>query len=79
MRLKTGRARSKAFSEPPTMKVRVAASAPLTPPETGASTMVSAASPAAPCTSRAVATSIVELSIKRVPGAAAASTCPAPR
>ena len=34
---RTGRARSKPAAEPPTMNVRVAAAAPATPPDTGAS------------------------------------------
>ncbi len=56
------------------MKVSVAASAPTTPPDTGASSMLKPAAAAAACTARAVSTSMVEESIKSVPLSAAAST-----
>src|SRR5262245_51265060 len=75
----SGRARSKASSAPPTMKVSVAACAPATPPDTGASTMASPFARAAWATSRAVSTSMVEESMSSVPGATAASTPPSLR
>ena len=60
------------------MKVSVAASAPVTPPDTGASSMAKPRSAAAACTARALSTSMVELSISTVPWSAAAMT-PSPR
>ena len=78
MAAKTGLARAKAAAEPPAMKVSVAASAPATPPETGASSISWPAAAAAPWTARALATSMVEQSIRSAPGPAAAITPPAP-
>ena len=75
----TGSAAANAAASPPTMKVSVAASAPATPPETGASSIARPAAAAAAATARAVATSIVELSIRSVPGAALAMIPPSPR
>ena len=60
-------ARGKASSVPPTINVKVPAVAPPTPPETGASTMAKPFCAAASLTSRAVATSIVELSMSKLP------------
>ena len=61
------------------MKVSVAATAPATPPDTGASTIARPRSAAAWHTARAVSTSMVEQSISKVPSAAAAITPPSPR
>ena len=61
------------------MKVSVAASAPATPPDTGASTMRSPLPSAACATSRVVSTSMVEESMRSVAGATAASTPASPR
>ena len=58
------------------MKVRLAASAPPTPPDTGASSEAILASPASLWAPRAEATSMVELSTISVPGAAASSMPP---
>ena len=63
-------ARVKACALPPTMKVSVAALAPPTPPETGASSINSPFCSAAPATARAVSTSMVEQSISSVPALA---------
>ena len=65
-----GRARAKASASPPTMKVSVPAAAPPTPPDTGASTKAKPFSAATFATERAVSTWMVELSMKRAPGAA---------
>ena len=51
------------------MKVSVPACAPPVPPETGASSISWPAAAAAALTSRAVATSMVEQSMSRLPGA----------
>ena len=73
MASRNGLARSKLAASPPTIKLRVPAVAPLTPPDTGASTnKISAAAAAAP-TSCAVATSIVLESTTRVPAGICAS------
>ena len=65
----TGSPRANAVSLPPTMKVSVAAVAPPTPPDTGASSISNPATRAASVTVRALSTSIVEQSISS--GAAA--------
>src|SRR5262249_20517090 len=74
----SGSALAKVALSPPHMKVSVAASAPATPPDTGASSMAMPRSAAAACTARALSTSMVELSINTAPASAAAIT-PAPR
>ncbi len=61
---RNGRARSNPPAVPPTMKVNVPASAAAIPPDTGASTMVKPAALASASTDLAVATSIVEQSIR---------------
>jgi hypothetical protein len=66
----SGRPRRNAASLPPTMKVSVAACAPATPPETGASSIDSALASAAAATTRAVSTSIVDESTSSVPALA---------
>src|SRR5438552_3865482 len=76
---KIGCARANACALPPTMKVSVAACAPATPPETGASSIARPLLSAAPATARAVSTSIVEQSISKVPGTALATTPSSPR
>ena len=58
-----GSPRANAVSLPPTMKVSVAAVAPPTPPDTGASSISKPATRAASVTVRALSTSIVEQSI----------------
>ena len=60
----------KACTLPPTMKVSVAAVAPPTPPDTGASSIMRPFFSAAPATARAVSTSMVEQSISSVPSLA---------
>ncbi len=70
----TGRARRSVDSSPPTMNASVAAAAPFTPPETGASSWSMPCDSASACTSRASVTEIVELSMNSVAGRAAAST-----
>lgn len=72
MQARIGWARANAASLPPAMKVSVAPCAPPVPPETGASSISWPAADAAALTSRAVATSMVEQSMSRLPGAAAA-------
>ena len=72
-------AASKSRGSPPTMKVSVPASAPPTPPETGASTMGQPFALASMATSREVRGSMVEESMRGVPGAAALSTPYSPR
>ena len=57
------------------MKVSVPASAPMVPPETGASSI---GRPASAATARAVSTSMVEQSIRMAPGALATAMPPAP-
>src|SRR4029077_10972769 len=74
MRSRTGLPRANASAEPPTMKVSVAALAPPTPPETGASSAATPRSAAIAWTARALATSIVEQSMKSAPLRAAGST-----
>ena len=59
----SGSARAKACSVPPTMKVRVPASEPTTPPETGASMLECPASRTMSAALRADSTSIVEESM----------------
>ncbi len=71
IRARTGSARAKASALPPAMKVRVAAVAPPTPPETGASRPARPRAAALSWAARALATSMVEQSISRAPGAAA--------
>ncbi len=66
-----GRARSNAVSEPPHMKASVPASAPETPPDTGASRKSKPAFSAAACTARAESMSMVEQSIRSAPLGAA--------
>ena len=61
------------------MKVSVPAVAPPTPPDTGASSIISPLASAALATSRAVATSMVEQSISSVPGLALSTMPPAER
>src|SRR4029453_16884018 len=70
---------SKAISLPPTMNVSVAASAPATPPDTGASTIRSSLTWAAAATARADSTAMVEQSISSAPSGAEASPPPDPR
>ena len=72
----TGLAFSKASLAPPHMKVRLAASAPPTPPDTGASRESILASAASLCAVRADATSMVEESTISVPCCAALSIPP---
>src|SRR5882672_1892274 len=74
-----GRAAAKAFSLPPTIKVSVAASAPATPPDTGASRASKPALAAAAWTTRAVSTSMVEQTMSSVPGPARPMMPSAPR
>lgn len=69
-----GCAAANSAAPPPAMKVRLAACAPTTPPETGASRDRWPAATAASCAARASATSMVEQSTNRVPGRAAASS-----
>ena len=57
-------ARANPSSDPPTMKVRVPPSAAAIPPDTGASTIVNPAAAASASTALAVATSMVEQSIR---------------
>ena len=71
-----GSARAKASASPPTMKVRVPASAPIVPPDTGASIICKPLAAASAATARAVSTSIVEQSISSAPGLACASDAP---
>ena len=72
-----GLAASKSASSPPTIKVRVPALAPATPPETGASIQRMPRAFAASPTWRADATSMVEQSTTRAPaGKAASRSCP---
>lgn len=59
------------------MKVSVPALAAAIPPETGASTAIMPFPPAASATRRAVATSMVEQSIRMAEGGAAAKTASA--
>ena len=66
-------------SSPPIMKVRVAAFAPLIPPETGASTKRKPAAAAASCRAWAEAMSIVEESTSSVRVSAWARTPSSPR
>ncbi|MNG08979.1 hypothetical protein D3C85_672490 [compost metagenome] len=70
---KIGLAASKSACSPPTIKVRVPAAAPATPPETGASMKRMPRTLAASPTRRAEATSMVELSITRAPAGSAPS------
>src|SRR5688572_20119041 len=65
----TGRARSRSFASPPTMKVSVPAMAPPVPPETGASIMAMPLAAAASATLREVAAAMVLLSMTSVPAA----------
>ncbi len=65
-----GLAISKSFVSPPTMKVSVPASAPPTPPDTGASTIGQPFAFASIATSRAVSGSMVDESMSGVPDAA---------
>ncbi|MNE64312.1 hypothetical protein D3C80_1597200 [compost metagenome] len=67
MQASTGLAASKSALSPPTIKVRVPAAAPATPPETGASRKRMPRAFAAAPTARAEATSMVEQSITRPP------------
>ena len=71
---KNGSPLAKAASDPPTIKVRLPASAPTTPPDTGASRHRTPAASARLWSSRAVATSIVEQSIRSAPSCMASST-----
>ena len=66
-RLEHRLARAKPASLPPTMKVRLAAAAPATPPETGASSMSKPRAAAAAAAARDVATSMVEQSTSSAP------------
>ena len=68
MLLRIGCARANASSLPPTMKVSVPALAAPIPPDTGASTAVMPLARAASATRLAVATSIVEQSIRIAAG-----------
>src|SRR5688572_6660417 len=68
IRARIGSARRYASSEPPAMKVSVALRAPAVPPETGASSDGQPRSSAMACDLRALATSMVELSMRSVPG-----------
>src|ERR1700730_4861981 len=69
-----GRPRATAVSSPPTMKASVPATAPLTPPDTGASSWAKPCSAACALTVRASSTEIVELSMPSAPEAAAGKT-----
>mmetsp|Transcript_20438 Transcript_20438/g.45582 ORF Transcript_20438/g.45582 Transcript_20438/m.45582 type:complete len:250 (+) Transcript_20438:621-1370(+) len=69
----SGRLLSTPASSPPTMNVRLAFSAPTTPPETGASTNVPTVAAALP-TSRATAGSMVEQSTSASPCMASGAT-----
>ncbi len=71
MRSRIGLPCAKACSEPPTMKVSVAALAPPTPPDTGASSVATPRAAASACALRALATSMVEQSMNSVPCRAA--------
>jgi hypothetical protein len=71
IRLRIGSARANASAEPPAMKVSVAALAPLTPPETGASSESWPRSPASAWALRALSTSMVELSMTSAPACTA--------
>src|SRR6478672_397014 len=79
MACSTALVNSKSFASPPTMKVSVPASAPATPPDTGASTMGQPFAFASIATSRAVSGSMVEESMSGVPGAAPFNTPYSPR
>ena len=74
MQASSGLAASKCLASPPTMKVRVPASAPPVPPETGASSIASPLASASNATSRAVSGSMVEQSMRSVPALACART-----
>src|SRR5580698_8756155 len=63
----TGLPRSKACVVPPTINVSVAALAPPTPPDTGASSVAIPFAAASLCALRALSTSIVEQSMNNVP------------
>ena len=58
------------------MNARVPASAPTTPPDTGASMLRCPAASASACAARASSTAIVDDSMNSVPGRAAASSSP---
>ena len=64
----TGRARSTASSSPPTMNASVPAVAPLTPPDTGASSWAKPCSAACALMARASSTEMVEVSMNSAPG-----------
>ncbi|MNP28641.1 hypothetical protein D3C76_1216180 [compost metagenome] len=73
MQASTDLAASKSACSPPTIKVKVPAVAPATPPETGASIKRMPREVAASPTRRAEATSMVEQSITRAPAGRAAN------
>ncbi|MNS26471.1 hypothetical protein D3C72_583980 [compost metagenome] len=73
MQARMGLAASKSADSPPTIKVRVPAAAPVTPPETGASRKRMPRAFAASPTARAEATSMVEQSITCAPAGSAPS------
>ena len=68
MASRMGRLCSKASSGPPTMKLKLPASAPAGPPETGASSIDKPWARAASARSLVLSTSMVEQSIRSVPG-----------
>src|SRR5580692_8574377 len=74
MRSSTGLPRANACAEPPTMKVSVAALAPPTPPDTGASSVAKPLAAASLCARRASSTSMVEQSMNNVPCRACGTT-----